>query len=45
MVTHDPMAAAHSDRVVLMEDGRSVGELNDPTVDTVVKALRGMGEN
>lgn len=45
MVTHDPMAAAHSDRVVLMEDRRSVGELNDPTVDTVVKALRGMEDN
>ena len=43
MVTHDPMAAAFSDHVVLMEDGRSAGELQHPTVDAVVNALRTMG--
>ena len=43
MVTHDPMAAAYSDRVVLMEDGRLAGELHQPTIDTVVSALRGLG--
>ncbi len=43
MVTHDPMAAAFSDRVVLMEDGRAVGELRNPTIDAVVSALRTLG--
>ena len=43
MVTHDPMAAAYANRVVLMEDGRSAGELHDPTIDAVVSALRTLG--
>jgi len=41
MVTHDPVAASYADRVVLMVDGRLSGELSNPTVDTVVAALRG----
>jgi putative ABC transport system ATP-binding protein len=27
MVTHDPVAAAHADRVVLLADGRVVDEI------------------
>ncbi len=43
MVTHDPTAAAYADRVVLLADGRLAGELHDPTADSVVDALRGLG--
>ena len=39
MVTHDPMAAAHADRVVFLGDGRIAGQLADPTAETVLRAL------
>jgi putative ABC transport system ATP-binding protein len=39
MVTHDPAAAAHTDRVVFLRDGRVDGELLDPTVDDVLERL------
>ncbi|MEP6796726.1 MAG: ABC transporter ATP-binding protein, partial [Lapillicoccus sp.] len=42
MVTHDPAAAAYADRVVLLADGRLVGELHDPTSDSVLDAMRGL---
>ncbi len=44
MVTHDPIAASYSDRVVFLEDGRIVDEMTDPTPDRVldrIKALEG----
>ncbi len=40
LVTHDPMAAAYADRVLLLADGRLAGELNDPTPDSVLTAIR-----
>jgi putative ABC transport system ATP-binding protein len=43
MVTHDPVAASHADRVVFLADGRLVGDLADPTVDRVVDHLRRLG--
>ncbi|WP_235928084.1 ABC transporter ATP-binding protein [Goekera deserti] len=43
MVTHDPVAAAYADRVVLLADGLLAGELEDPTADSVIDALRGLG--
>ncbi|SNX94264.1 putative ABC transport system ATP-binding protein [Geodermatophilus sabuli] len=43
MVTHDPIAAAYADRVVLLADGRLAGEIQRPTADSVVAALRGLG--
>ncbi|GAA2831877.1 ABC transporter ATP-binding protein [Crossiella cryophila] len=43
MVTHDPLAAAHADRVVLLADGRLAGELRDPDLPTVIEALRTAG--
>jgi putative ABC transport system ATP-binding protein len=43
MVTHDPAAAAYADRVVLSADGRLAGEVREPTADTVLDALRGLG--
>ncbi|WP_163512357.1 ABC transporter ATP-binding protein [Fodinicola acaciae] len=43
MVTHDPVAAAYADRVVLLADGRLAGEIHQPTQDSVVDALRHLG--
>ncbi len=40
MVTHDPVAAAHADRVLFLGDGRVVGELDEPTADAVLDRLR-----
>ncbi|MFF5263156.1 ABC transporter ATP-binding protein [Actinomadura viridis] len=42
MVTHDPVAAAHADRVLFLADGRIVDELPSPTVDTVHAVMRRM---
>jgi putative ABC transport system ATP-binding protein len=43
MVTHDPVAASYADRVVLMNDGALVGELNNPTPESVLAALTKLG--
>jgi putative ABC transport system ATP-binding protein len=43
MVTHDPVAAAVADRVVLLADGRLAGEVHRPTTDSIIDALRGLG--
>jgi putative ABC transport system ATP-binding protein len=43
MVTHDPIAAAFADRVVLLADGRIVDEISDPTADAVLGRLRMLG--
>lgn len=39
MVTHDPTAASFAHRVLFLADGRLVGELADPTPDSVLAAL------
>ena len=36
MVTHDPIAASHTDRVVFLADGRVVDEMRNPTAETVL---------
>jgi putative ABC transport system ATP-binding protein len=43
MVTHDPRAAAYSDRVVLLADGAVAGELEEPTADSVLEWMRNLG--
>ncbi|WP_425862264.1 ABC transporter ATP-binding protein [Arthrobacter sp. TWP1-1] len=43
MVTHDPVAASYADRVVLMNDGELVGQLDNPTADSVLAALASLG--
>ena len=43
MVTHDPAAAAYADRVLFLADGRVVGELEDPTAETVLARMIGLG--
>ncbi len=42
MVTHDPVAAAYTDRVVFLADGRVVDELRDPSRDLVLERMAGM---
>ena len=43
MVTHDPKAAAHADRVVFLADGRVVDELTAPTTEAVLDAMKRLG--
>jgi putative ABC transport system ATP-binding protein len=40
MVTHDPTAAAHADRVLLLGDGRLVDELSRPTAERVLEWMK-----
>jgi putative ABC transport system ATP-binding protein len=43
MVTHDPRAAAHADRVILLADGRLSGTLEAPDADEVAERLAHLG--
>lgn len=43
MVTHDPVAASYTDRVVFLADGRVAGELRDPTADAVLERMKDLG--
>ena len=43
MVTHDPQAAAHADRVILLADGRLAGTLDAPSADEVAEQLAHLG--
>ena len=43
MVTHDPVAAAQADRVLLLADGRLVGTLEAPDADEVAEHLARLG--
>jgi putative ABC transport system ATP-binding protein len=44
MVTHDPRGAAYADRVVFLADGAVVGDLAQPTADSVLERMRTLGE-
>jgi putative ABC transport system ATP-binding protein len=44
MVTHDPVAAAYTDRVVFLADGRVVDELRAPTREQVLTIMTGMAD-
>jgi putative ABC transport system ATP-binding protein len=43
MVTHDPVAASHASRVLFLADGQIVDELLQPTRDSVLDRMRGLG--
>jgi len=43
MVTHDPVAASFADRIVFLADGEVVGELLDPTQETVLDMMKQLG--
>ena len=40
MVTHDPVAASYTDRVVFLADGEIVQELDRPTPESVLEAMK-----
>ena len=44
MVTHEPDAAAWADTVLFLRDGRVIAQLTDPDRDTVLDALRELGD-
>jgi putative ABC transport system ATP-binding protein len=44
MVTHDPVAASHADRVILLADGRIAGMLEAPDADEVAEQLAHLGD-
>jgi putative ABC transport system ATP-binding protein len=39
MVTHDPVAASYTDRVVFLADGRVVDEMRDPRTESVLEHM------
>ena len=43
MVTHDPLAASYSDRIIFLADGEVVDELTDPSPDSVLDRVRKLG--
>ena len=44
MVTHDPSAAAHADRVVFLADGRVVDTMDDPSAERVLERMKAFGD-
>jgi putative ABC transport system ATP-binding protein len=40
MVTHDPVAAAHTDRVVFLADGKVVDEMREPTAEKILERMK-----
>ncbi len=43
MVTHDPNTAAYADRIIFLEDGKTVDEMMEPTADAVLDKLKSLG--
>ena len=43
MVTHDVHGAAYAERVVFLADGQVVGDLADPTADSVLEQMKLLG--
>ena len=39
MVTHDPVAASHTDRVLILRDGQIVDELWHPSREAILEAM------
>jgi putative ABC transport system ATP-binding protein len=44
MVTHDPVAASYSDRVVFLADGQVVDEMFHPTAERILDRMKRFGE-
>ena len=42
MVTHDPLGAAHADRVVFLADGLVVADLQAPTADAILEQMKAL---
>jgi len=43
MVTHDPVAAAHADRIVFLADGKVVDEMFEPTSERAIDHMKHLG--
>jgi putative ABC transport system ATP-binding protein len=43
MVTHDPLAAAWADQVIVLADGQIVRSIDDPTAESVIRVLGEIG--
>ncbi len=43
MVTHDPIAASYSDRIIFLDDGDIVDEMTDPTPDSILEQMKHLG--
>ena len=43
MVSHDPVAAGRSDRVLFLADGKIVDEMTDPTPDRILDLMKTLG--
>jgi putative ABC transport system ATP-binding protein len=43
MVTHDPAAAAHADRVLFLTDGDIIDEMQSPSSDAVLDYMKNLG--
>ena len=43
MVTHDPVAAAHADRVLFLADGVIVDEMSAPSAESVLDRMKAFG--
>ena len=44
IVTHDPVAASYSNRVVFLADGKIVDEMAEPTADRVLDRMKSLGD-
>jgi putative ABC transport system ATP-binding protein len=44
MVTHDAVAASHANRIVFLDDGKTVDEMLDPTAERVLDRLKVLGD-
>jgi putative ABC transport system ATP-binding protein len=40
MVTHDPLAASYTDRVIFLADGKVVDELRQPSSERVLEKMK-----
>jgi putative ABC transport system ATP-binding protein len=44
MVTHDPVAASYTQRIVFLADGRVVDEMHEPTAERVLDRMKQFGD-
>jgi putative ABC transport system ATP-binding protein len=44
MVTHDPVAASYSERVLFLADGEIVDEMHEPTAEKVLDRMKRFGD-
>lgn len=44
MVTHDAHSASYSDRVIFLDDGKEVAEVNGPTTESILDMMKQLGD-